>query len=238
MSFKEIYLDIMNKNFPDGRYNEFADSFEVLYNELVDYNQKVNLTAVTDEAGACAKHFADSLLIEEYIPEGATLCDVGCGGGFPTLPLAIVRPDLKITALDSTEKKLKFVALMADKLSLNVTTLAARAEEVGQKAEYRESFDCVCARAVARLNILSELCIPLTRVGGRFISCKAAIGKEELSEAAGGIEKLGAVPTVTSEPDLFTAEGEQSRAVFVFSKQNPTPSQYPRHYSRISKKPL
>ena len=238
MSFGEIYLDIMNRNFPDGRYNGYADKFEVLYNELVDFNQKVNLTAVTDMAGACAKHFADSLLIEEYIPEGATLCDVGCGGGFPTLPLAIVRPDLKITALDSTEKKLKFVSLMAEKLDLNVTTLSARAEEVGQSKEYRESFDCVCARAVARLNILSELCIPLVRVGGRFISCKAAIGKEELTEAADGIEKLGADPIIIKEPELITAEGAQARAVFVFDKTSPTPKAYPRHYSKISKKPL
>ncbi|MBQ3184095.1 MAG: 16S rRNA (guanine(527)-N(7))-methyltransferase RsmG [Clostridia bacterium] len=238
MSFKEIYLEIMTKNFPDGRYNEFADKFEILYNELVSYNEKVNLTAVTDMAGACAKHFADSLLIEEYIPQGSTLCDVGCGGGFPTLPLAIVRSDLEITALDSTEKKLKFVSLMAEKLNLNVVTLAARAEEVGQKAEYRESFDCVCARAVARLNILSELCIPLTRAGGKFISCKAALAKEELNEALSGIEKLGGTLEMAKDTELMTEGGEQSRAVFVFSKNSPTPAQYPRHYSKISKKPL
>ncbi len=238
MSFKEIYLDIMTANFPDGRYNEFADSFEILYNELVDYNKKVNLTAVTDAQGACAKHFADSLLIERYIPKGATICDVGCGGGFPTLPLAIVRPDLKITALDSTEKKLKFVSLMADKLSLNVTTLSARAEEVGQSKEYREKFDCVCARAVARLNVLSELCVPLIRVGGKFISCKAALATEELNEAESGIEKLGAKTEVAENIELITSEGKQARTVFVFSKKSPTPAQYPRHYSKISKKPL
>ena len=238
MSFKEIYVDIMTRNFPDGRYNGFADKFEILYNELVDYNSKVNLTAVTDMAGACAKHFADSLLIEEHIPEGATLCDVGCGGGFPTLPLAIVRSDLKITALDSTEKKLKFVSLMADKLSLNVTTLAARAEEVGQSSQYRENFDCVCARAVARLNILSELCVPLTRVGGKFISCKAALANEELCEALPGIEKLGGELEMSKDTVLITESEEQSRAVFVFTKKNGTPSQYPRHYSKISKKPL
>lgn len=238
MSFKEIYLDIMTKNFPDGRYNDYADKFEMLYNELIEFNEKVNLTAVTDMAGACAKHFADSLLIEEYIPKGAKLCDVGCGGGFPTLPLAIVRPDLKITALDSTEKKLKFVSLMAEKLSLNVTTLAARAEEVGQSKEYRESFDCVCARAVARLNILSELCIPLIRVGGKFISCKAALAQEELIEASSGIEKLGGILEKAEDTELITVNEKQSRAVFVFAKKASTPAQYPRHYSKISKKPL
>lgn len=237
MSFKEVYLDIMQKNFPDGRYNEFADKFEVLYNELVDYNKKVNLTAVTDEAGACAKHFADSLLFEEYIPKDSTLCDVGCGGGFPTLPLAIVRPDIKITALDSTEKKLKFVELMAQKLSLNVTTLSARAEEVGQ-GSLRESFDVVCARAVARLNILSELCLPLVRVGGCFISSKAAAAKEELTEAQNGIDKLGAVLEDAKELELLTADEPQCRTLFLISKNSSTPNQYPRHYSKISKKPL
>lgn len=238
MSFKEIYLDIMTKNFPDGRYNGYADKFEILYNELADYNEKVNLTAVTDAQGACAKHFADSLLIEEHIPKGASLCDVGCGGGFPTLPLAIVRPDLEITALDSTEKKLKFVSLMADKLSLNVTVLPARAEEVGQSRKYRESFDCVCARAVARLNILSELCIPLVKIGGKFISCKAALAKEELNEALDGIEKLGGALETVKDTLLVTESEDQSRTVFVFSKEKETPKAFPRHYSKISKKPL
>ena len=127
---------------------------------------------------------------------------------------------------------------MAEKLDLNVTTLSARAEEVGQSKEYRESFDCVCARAVARLNILSELCIPLVRVGGKFISCKAAIGKEELTEAADGIEKLGATPVIIKEPELITIDEAQARAVFVFDKESATPKAYPRHYSKISKKPL
>ncbi len=238
MSFKDIYLDIMSKNFPDGKYTEYADRFEVLYNELVAYNEKVNLTAVTDPSGAVAKHFADSLMIERFIPKGATLCDVGCGGGFPTLPLAIVRPDLKITAMDSTEKKLKFVSLMADRLQLNVTTLAARAEETGQTAEYRESFDCVCARAVARLNVLSELCLPLVKIGGSFISCKAASARQELDEAVDGVEKLGAVLDICEEMNLHTAEEEQARTVFVFGKRSKTPKEFPRHYSKITKKPL
>lgn len=238
MSFKEIYLDIIHKNFPDGRYDEYSEKFEILYHELVAYNEKVNLTAVTDMEGACAKHFADSLFIEKYIPESISLCDVGCGGGFPTLPLAIVRPDLKITAMDSTEKKLKFVFLMADKLQLNVTTLYARAEEIGQDIKYRESFDCVCARAVARLNILSELCVPLTRIGGKFISCKAATAKEELDEALGGISKLGASLERAEETILNTATECNARSVFVFKKDSATPKQYPRHYSKISKKPL
>lgn len=238
MSFAKIYTDIMTKNFSDSRYNDFAPRFEILYNELVDFNEKVNLTAVTDMAGAVAKHFADSLLIEEFIPENAVICDVGCGGGFPTLPLAIVRPDIEIVALDSTEKKLKFVSLIAEKLNLNVTTLSARAEEVGQNSEYRESFDCVVARAVARLNVLSELCLPLTKVGGKFISCKAAKANEELQEAENGILKLGAKTEIVKETNLYTASDEQTRTVFVFSKETETPKTYPRHYSKISKKPL
>lgn len=240
MEFRSVYYDIMNKNFPDGRYSndQTAERFGILYNELVAFNEKVNLTAVTDIEGAIAKHFADSLLIEEYIPNNARVIDVGCGGGFPTLPLAIVRPDLEITALDSTEKKLKFVSLMADKLSLNVTTLSARAEEVGRREEYRESFDVSVARAVARLNVLSELCIPLVRVGGLFISCKAAIGEEEYNEARKGTEILGTVTKTVSSPTLHTADEEQKRSIYVFEKTFSTPDKYPRQYAKITKKPL
>lgn len=240
MGFRESYFEIMDKNFPDKRYSTdiLAEKFEILYNELVDYNKKVNLTAVTDIEGAVAKHFADSLLIEEYIPAGSRLIDVGCGGGFPTLPLAIVREDLEITALDSTEKKLKFVSYMADKLSLNVTVLSARAEEAGRKEKYRESFDCATARAVARLNVLSELCIPLVKKGGLFISCKAAIGEEEYNEAKKGTELLGTKTKEIFTPTLYTADEEQKRSIYIFEKISQTPEKYPRQYAKITKKPL
>lgn len=240
MSFCEKYFELMDKNFPDKRYStpELAGKFEILYNELVDFNEKVNLTAVTNIEGAIAKHFADSLLIEEYIPQNAKIIDVGCGGGFPTLPLAIVRGDIEITALDSTEKKLKFVSLMADKLSLKVTTLSARAEEVAKKAEYREGFDSAVARAVARLNVLSELCIPLVKVGGLFISCKAAIGEEEYKEAKAGTEILGAKTKAVYNPCLYTAAEEQKRSIYIFEKASHTPEKYPRQYAKITKKPL
>ncbi|MBE6572979.1 MAG: 16S rRNA (guanine(527)-N(7))-methyltransferase RsmG [Ruminococcaceae bacterium] len=240
MDFRVKYFEIMEKNFPDKRYSTdtLSEKFEILYNELVSFNEKVNLTAVTDVEGAISKHFADSLLIEEYIPKNAKIIDVGCGGGFPTLPLAIVRPDLEITALDSTEKKLKFVSLMAEKLDLKVTTLSARAEEVGRKEEYRESFDCSVARAVARLNVLSELCIPLVRVGGLFISCKAAIGEEEYNEAKKGTEILGTSTKAVYNPILYTSSEEQKRSIYIFKKASATPDKYPRQYAKITKKPL
>ncbi|MBR5516116.1 MAG: 16S rRNA (guanine(527)-N(7))-methyltransferase RsmG [Clostridia bacterium] len=240
MSFCEKYFEIMDKNFPDKRYStdELAGKFEILYNELVAFNEKVNLTAVTDIEGVIAKHFADSLLIEEYIPEGSEVIDVGCGGGFPTLPLAIVRKDLEITALDSTQKKLNFVSEMAQKLSLNVSVLCARAEETARKDEYRESFDVCVARAVARLNILSELCIPLVKKGGLFISCKAAIGEEEYREAKNGTELLGAKTKNTFTPILHTVTEEQKRSIFIFEKVEHTPQKYPRQYAKITKKPL
>lgn len=240
MDFREKYFEIMDKNFPDKRYSTdtLAERFGILYKELVAFNEKVNLTAVTDIEGAIAKHFADSLLIEEYIPQNAKIIDVGCGGGFPTLPLAIVRQDLEITALDSTEKKLKFVSQMANMLSLKVTTLPARAEETGRKTEYRESFDVCVARAVARLNVLSELCIPLVKKGGLFISCKAAIGAEEYDEAKAGTEVLGAKTKNIAEQALYTAQEEQKRSIFIFEKISATPEKYPRQYAKITKKPL
>jgi len=127
---------------------------------------------------------------------------------------------------------------MANMLSLKVTTLPARAEETGRKTEYRESFDVCVARAVARLNVLSELCIPLVKKGGLFISCKAAIGAEEYDEAKAGTEVLGAKTKNIAEQVLYTAQEEQKRSIFIFEKISATPEKYPRQYAKITKKPL
>ena len=241
MSFEEIYRSIMEANFPDSAFSdkEIINRFELLYRELVAYNEKVNLTAVTDMEGVVAKHFADSLLIEKFIPRGATVCDVGCGGGFPTLPLACVRPDIKITALDSTAKKLKFVEYAARKIGLNnVEILSERAEIIARDNRYRESFDCVCARAVARLNVLCELCLPLAKTNGIFISCKANSARQELDEAQNALKLLKTTLLCDEEKFLFAQNEKLSRRIFVFKKKNPCPQSFPRPYSQISKKPL
>ncbi len=234
-SFKTVFVSVMKENILD----EFTDediikNFYRLTELLLEENEKTNLTAITDMEQVITKHYCDCLKICKHIPKDAKLMDVGCGGGFPTLPIAIGRKDVSITALDSTAKKLDFVAYASKELSLNVTTLAARAEDVGKNPKYRESFDIVTARAVSRLNILSELCLPLTKTGGRFISMKGSSGEEELNEAKKGIAILGGQLEKT---DSFMMSG-MGRYIFVVKKVCQTPEKYPRMYSKICKSPL
>ena len=214
------------------RYADRADAFATLLSDLFSVNESMNLTAITEPRDAIIRHVIDSLTVADKIPEGAEVIDVGCGGGFPTLPLAIARPDLTITALDSTAKKLTFVDSMARKLSLNVKTLAKRAEEI---PECRERFDVAVSRAVARMNLLVELCLPQVKVGGRLIAMKAQSGEEELKEALGGIEKLGGKVV---ETDAFTLPDAGERYLVTVEKISHTPAAYPRPWGKIKKKPL
>ncbi len=206
-------------------------------NMLIETNKQMNLTAITDMKGIIFKHFADSAKLCDYIPQGKTVIDVGCGAGFPSLVLAILRPDLEITALDSTAKKTVFISNCAKSLDIyNIKTVAARAEEFAQ--DNRESFDFATSRAVARLNILCELCIPLVKVGGGFVPLKASKAQEEISEAKNGIRTLGAVLSKSNGYKL-TSDGESlERCIFEIKKNVPTDLKYPRMYSQILKKPL
>ena len=166
------------------------------------------------------------------------MIDVGCGGGFPCLPLAIVREDLSFTALDSTAKKLTFVQKTADALGLKLTTVAARAEETARLIEYRESFDVCVSRAVARMNILSELCLPFVKAGGVFVALKGKNAREELKEAEKGIATLGARADALHTFSLGQGEDEADRGIIVCSKISKCPQSYPRAYAQIKKKPL
>ncbi len=209
-----------------------GEAFATLLTDLLAFNAITNVTAITDPDEVILRHFIDSLTVAPLILEGATVIDIGCGGGFPTLPLAIARPDLSITALDSTAKKLVFVENTAKKLSLNVITRAARAEEV---PEYREHFDVVLSRAVARMHLLTELCLPQVKVGGSFIAMKAQSGKEELAEAQNGIGLLGGEVIAT---DTFTLADAGERCLITVKKISSTPAAYPRPWGKIKKKPL
>ena len=206
-------------------------------NLLIETNKQMNLTAITDTEGIIFKHFADSAKLCDYISDSKTVIDVGCGAGFPSLVLAILRPDLDITALDSTAKKTVFITNCAKKLNIsNIKTVAARAEEFAQTN--RESFDFATSRAVARLNILCELCIPLIKVGGSFVPLKASKAHEEINEAKNGIKALGASLRKSNEYNL-TSNGESlERCIFEIKKNAPTDKKYPRMYSQILKKPL
>ena len=241
IEFIDRFSNIMLQNGIDV-YNkqELAEKFGLLSQLLVEENKKYNLTAIKEEGLIIPLHFVDCLLAEEFIPDGATMLDVGCGAGFPTLPLAIVRDDIDVVAMDSTEKKLGFINKVCAELGLkNVKTVVGRAEEYAKKVEYREKFDIVTARAVSRLNILGELCIPFLKKGGLFVAMKGALGREEAAEASGGMRVLGGEIAKLVEKKLYVSEGdEQDRCFVIIEKVSGTPALYPRMYSKIVKKPL
>lgn len=211
-----------------------------LTERMLEINKSMNLTAITDEKTVILRHYVDSLTVSAYIPQGARLIDVGCGAGFPTLPLAIFRPDLRITALDGTAKRIVYVRETAAMLGLeNVTAIAGRAEEYAAKPGYRECFDIVTARAVAGLPVLCELCLPFARVGGSMIAMKSQQADEELQNAKNGISLCGGAPAVTIPVDITANEADFERRILILiEKSKKTPKIYPRHFSKISKKPL
>lgn len=215
------------------------ERFCALTRLLLQENEKTNLTAITDPADIAYLHYADSLSASAYLPAGAKVIDVGCGGGFPTLPLAIARPDLQMTALDSTAKKLHFVASAAETLGLsNVTVLNARAEEVGQDPAHRGRYDAAVSRAVARMQVLAELCLPLVARGGSLVALKGAAAREELDAAARGIALLGGRIVSMTAVDLGDCGRAASHNVILITKTEETPKMYPRNFSQINKKPL
>ena len=237
MTFSEIYTKTLHEHGLETYATESAASqFEILYTKLVEFNAHTNLTAITDVEGVVLRHFADSLTAAPYIGEKSIkIMDVGCGGGFPTLPLAIVRPDCKYFALDSTAKKLNFVAQMADTLHLPITTLPVRAEDVANTTEHRQQYDLVVSRAVARLPMLCELCLPFVKMGGRFVALKGADGETELAEAENAIAKLGGK---LIGKRVFTMGEAGGRVILEIEKVRPTPALYPRAFAKIKKNPL
>lgn len=211
--------------------------FKQYYELLIDYNHKVNLTSITDLEDVYLKHFYDSLslLFTIKINQNSTLCDVGAGAGFPSVPLKIIRPDLNITIVDSLGKRINFLKELINKLGLKkIVAINSRAEDF--TIDNRESFDYVTARAVARLNILSELCIPLVKESGKFIAMKGQTGQEEFDEAKKAIKILGCELDHNHLFSLPFAGG--MRNIIILTKIGKTPDKYPRNYSQIKNKPL
>ena len=234
MKFKESYFGILKENgLEEFATDALAERFSELTDRLLVYNEGVNLTAITDPEQIILRHYADCLKAVHAFAPNAKVLDVGCGGGFPCLPLAIARPDLTVVGLDSTEKKLRFVESAAKGMGLRLSTVAGRAEELSH-TEMRESFDVVTARAVAALNVLSEWCLPFVKVGGQFISLKGSSGAEELAAAKKGIGILGGGKPKMTEYML----ADMGRSLIVVPKVVPTPAQYPRANGKIMKKPL
>lgn len=217
--------------------DEQLEKFQRYMELLVEWNQKMNLTAITDPEGVTVKHFYDSLMVLRCteIPQGASLIDVGTGAGFPGIPLAIMRPGLQLTLLDSLNKRLVFLEEVCRSLGIHAQLRHARAEEGGRQAGLRESFDIATARAVAGMNVLCEYCLPFVKKGGLFIAMKGPDGENEVKEASRGIGVLGGKPEKLEK--LTLPDGSQ-RCVVLLRKVRETPAAYPRHGSKISKKPL
>ena len=239
LSFREYFIRIFQQNGLETYITEEnIHKFYDLTVKMVETNKVMNITALTTVDKIIPLHYADCVKAAALIPQKATVADIGCGGGFPILPLAIVRPDLKLVGIDSTEKKIRYVQNTADELGLSVTAISGRAEDLTKQTDYRDYFDVVISRAVARLNVLDELCMPFVKVGGRFIALKGAAGQEELSEAMNGIQKLGGQLQGTDEYSLFTADDEENRVMVRIDKISATPKEYPRAFGTIKKKPL
>lgn len=222
-----------------SRETDPTASFWRLTEHMLTVNEQMNLTAVRDVESVIYLHYADSLMIADAIPQGVTLCDVGCGAGFPSLPLAIARPDLSFFALDSTEKKVRYVGETAKMLGFGdrFTAISARAEELGQ-GEKRECFSAVTARAVSNLRMLSELCLPLVSVGGVFLSMKGAGWKDEWRDAEGAIKTLGGTLENAREFEIRNGALSEKRCLLVIRKTASTPAKYPRAWGKIKSKPL
>ena len=222
-----------------------AQRFAVYAELLVDWNQRINLTAITAPHEIVLKHFVDSLTALTVLPprtgEPLSLIDVGTGAGFPGVPLAILRDDIQLTLLDSLNKRLVFLRELCAAVEVPVTLLHARAEEGGRKPELRERFDVATARAVAALPTLCEYCLPFVKVGGRFIAMKGPDGGAELQAAEKACRLLGAKCGEMRQiwlPNRPQAADVSERRLIVLEKVSPTPVKYPRQSAKIAKQPL
>ncbi len=219
---------------------ERAEQFAALTARMLEENEKYNLTAIKEPEKIALLHYADCVSAASAFPKGAHVIDVGCGAGFPTLPLALVRPDLHITAVDSTEKRVRYVAATAEMLGLtNVETRVMRAEDGGNDLRLREKFDVATARAVAELRVLAEILLPYVKVGGEMIAMKGKNASFEVANAKRAVSVLGGrLVSLDETPLVSSTLGEQSHALVRIAKEKKTPLSYPRAWAQISKKPL
>lgn len=212
------------------------EQFDSYFKFLVEYNNYVNLTAITEEEDVYIKHFYDSILVSKVydFSNVNSLCDVGSGAGFPSIPLKIMFPHLQVTIVDGLDKRITFLKQLTQKLGLdNMNLVHARAEEYAK--DHRESFDIVTARAVARANILNELCIPLVKVGGYFISMKGKNAEEEINEG-NSLNLLKA--RIVKQNEYYLPKEESKRVLILIEHFEKCPLKYPRAFASIKKTPL
>ena len=207
------------------------DAFCAFGEELIEKNKVMNLTAITEPQAVAKLHFADCLALLNFADfKNKSVIDVGCGAGFPGVPLKLGEPTIQITLLDSLQKRVNWLKETMDKLNVPAQCVSARAEEYG----HREEFDFATSRAVARLNILAELCLPFVKVGGCFLAMKAAAAEEELAEAKNAISRLGGKLEAVKHYEIDGAP----RCVLIIRKVKPTPPAYPRRFAKIKQQPL
>lgn len=206
-------------------------------NLLIEWNQKINLTSITDPKEIILKHFIDSLTINKYIKENTKMIDVGTGAGFPGIPLKILRDDIEIILLDSLNKRIKFLDIVIEELKLNkISTIHSRAEDIGRDEKYREKFDYSTSRAVANLSTLAEYLIPLVKIKGEVIAMKGAEIKEELETSKKSINVLGG--KLNSVEEFCLPESNMKRNVIIIQKETKTPNKFPRKAGLPSKEPI
>ena len=237
---KEVFIEKMQEKSKDLSVRFFVKQTEQFFeymNLLIEWNEKMNLTAITDPEEIILKHFIDSITILKDIPDNSKIVDVGTGAGFPGIPLSIMNPTLKITLVDSLNKRLIFLQEVVNKLGLkNIEIVHARAEEFGQNKKYRESFDVATSRAVANLSTLSEYLIPLVKVGGKVVSMKASEAYDEINDAKKAIEVLGG--TIEKVDEFNLPQSDIGRTVIIIRKNKQTPNKYPRKPGTPSKEPI
>lgn len=236
----DIFKDLMcsyGKRIDIEFNDKQLDQFYEYMNLLLEWNKKINLTAIIEVEEIILKHFIDSLTINKYIGENKTLVDVGTGAGFPGIPLKIYRPDLKVTLVDSLNKRINFLNEVISKLDLkDINTVHNRIEDFGKDKKYRESFDYVTARAVANLTTLSEYLIPISKVNGKCICMKGNDIEEEVNSSKNAINLLGGK---INKIDYFELPNSDiSRNIIVIDKIKETPNKYPRKAGLPSKEPL
>lgn len=217
---------------------DLAEKLEVYGKLLKEWNDKINLTAIKDDEGIAIKHFLDCLLVSKVaeFKDGMSIIDVGTGAGFPGLVIAAAYPNVNVTLLDSTGKKLKAVENMAEEMGVkNVKIVHSRAEDAGKNPEFREKYDFATARAVAELRVLLEYTLPFVKKGGSFLSLKAAIAKEEIDCAGNSLKVLSGKIHSTND---FTLPGGDKRVIINIKKISQTSPKYPRPSAQIAKKPL
>ena len=243
MSDKD-FISELTKIFKENSFGALLNSQKsekllLLTKRMLEENERYNLTAITEPSKIILNHYADCATLSKQIAKGASIIDVGCGAGFPSLPLAILREDLNIFSIDSTSKRINYVKETAKMLGLNnISAESMRAEDGAKNEIYREKFDYATARAVAEMRVLCELCLPYVKVGGKMIAMKGKNAEFELSSSKKALAILGNAQAKIEKTFVKSGEDCLEHALIVVSKKAKTPQAYPRPYAQISKKPL